>query len=611
MPPPWKTNDLSTGTRCESATASGISRLPDELLLNIFLIVSNISRHGESCFNVLRLAHTCSLWRKILLAYGEPWSKLPSWDFMANHVEFTDFIVERSLDIPLTLLSSDSVNPQAWETRFLQTYMSRLRNLEITSSSYDVANRSPYIDILETSAAPEIRTFKLNLMPTEFDNNSGKDFILSHLFAHRATKLDTLSFRWSRLTYTATNYLDLVSLHLELFSLRRKLNESGSILTAITNSPRLKELAIMVHNRSGARRDDWDPMLDEDQTLRHRLALEYMTCLKLEMALPYMLLILGSITLPNPHALDHIALYPFKLSATSRRYYKVTDVLSQDYLPPGLLDGLYDWNIGNYWDSPRDAPGLAADAPPELFLSMKGRGIAAQNRHHYVVDIDLPGVEDSTQILERFSGLAAAKQLRYWYNAGDSDKDTFDRSNHLRLSSILHFAQSLRSLDLWIDTSLAIYSDDSFPPFYGDSRASVLDSVRCADMEELEICFSTRWTLDAFRELATFCKRLPCLRRLTVMCQRYAYFDERNDYHTVVRALRRLGIPYATNDTGLGLGIGVRSLSMSSTLVAAPVNLKSFLSDLNDDGCGHFTSAFAHVHFINPYESYAIDPSIF
>ncbi|KAJ3557125.1 hypothetical protein NM688_g1640 [Phlebia brevispora] len=521
--------------------------LKGDVLLIIFVAVADVSGQDEVALNLLRLAYTYSQWGKIMLAYGEPWSKLPSWHFMRAHTKLTDFLIERSKEVPLSLPCNDSTNPQESETRFIQIHLSRFCNLNIHVLSYDMAVKCRQVKFLENLKASEMemRSCTLNFEPG-------------------ATKLSSLSLRWCHLQYIRANYQNLVSLHLVLLSVRRRFQGERSILTAVTSSRNLEDLYISVRDPEGHRIEDWDPELDGPMIpLRPRYELKHLSHLELEMMLPHMLLVLGSITLPNLNTLESVTLSPSRLLAARRQYFKIPDVLSPDYLPPALLDNLHTWSIENHWRILRQ--GSNSETQAELNVSMSGVG------HHYEVRIKLPNVEDIAL-------------------------DATDLSKHVKLSSLRRLTSSVVSLDLWIDISEAVYLGGSHPLLYGCLGATPLDPKDYQNLEELEVCFTEGWTPNAFGELATFCKRLPRLQRLAVTSEHYTNCYDYGYYNAVVGAVTRLGRPCEMDVSELLLGICVRGPLVRLGRDAADVDLTLFLR--NDESHDYLEPLLSDVRFL-------------
>ncbi|KAJ3554920.1 hypothetical protein NM688_g2858 [Phlebia brevispora] len=569
---------------------STINRLPVELLIIIFLVVAGTSDHDDAWLNVLRLAHVCSLWRGILLAYGEPWSTLPSWDFMSANGEITNFLIERSRRAPLRIEYGAKI-PNEWQKSFIQAYMSRFRNFGTTLLSDSM-------DQVQQHAT------------------RGRTQVFPYLFLSRAMRLDSLQLTGCRLAYTPANYQNLVSLDLNLISLRRGVDYEDSILTAIINSPNLRDLAIRAHYDLCLLCDDWNPSLDDMPAPQsRRYALQHLSRLELNLPLPYMLLILGAVTLPDPHTIDSIVLSVCSLSPTSKRHFKITDVLSPQYIPANLLENTYDWTVRNYWYS--DDPNEFTEGfVPELCLSMDCRGVAvcSNDQHHYEISVRFHNLDDSMHFVDKLSGvcLSMVNQLEYHTGSNTTDALATNMPNRVKLSSLLELTPSILSLDLWVDNCEAAFnSGDSYSPFYVRGGTASLNPELCKNLEELRVRFTHCWNLTAFQEIAALCKSLPCLRRLAVSSQCYACFKEEDDHKEVAQAVKQLGLPYESVDSKLQLGICVTEprtwypgevtpRSRDGNAVAATVDLNLLLHNDEDYNRPGLAGCFANVYWFDP-----------
>ncbi|KAJ3557732.1 hypothetical protein NM688_g1311 [Phlebia brevispora] len=580
------------------SSGAKINRLPEDVLLPIFLAVPDavnaaarrfIYDLDETWLSSLRLAHTCSLWRNILFAYGEPWSKMTSELLDGNHVVLAEFVLERTRNVPLEVAGNFFADRLTnWQIQIIGKNMHRFRRLHLYLPPY---NADIHIARLLDLKASEMRHCDVTV---EW-SSEGVQLIFPHLFSRSATKLDSYYLRQCRLEYTPENYQNLVSLRLFMVSLRRRVPNELDINVVIANSPRLESLRVSVHSSRDCDEDcdDWDPRSDPLPRLplpqHRRYKLERLSVLELDVPLPYMLLTLGSIIFPDISVIESISLNTCRPSATTKKYFNPSEVLSQDYIPQRLLQNAYRWEFENCWLYPRVLPADPSLLQPELLFFVSCRGVQFPSdfaSDRYDIAIGLGGVEDDTaaRIAEVLPGFVPShaipvkpRHLHYEYSTSDRIPSTIDLSKHVKMGPILGLLPDIDTLDIAIDIANAVYSDEESPFCF--SHRGYPENVKV-----LNVSYS-RWSMPILRELARFCKNLPRLEELSVAAT-YAHFDKEDEFEEVARVVEELGLQWSRlPNLQLSMGLGGSRV----------VDLGIFLH--NDEDYSHLDSIFEHVTF--------------
>ncbi|KAJ3530375.1 hypothetical protein NM688_g7720 [Phlebia brevispora] len=516
-----------------------IHNLPVEIILRMFTLSIRAPPFQSGDFKgVLYLSHVCSRWRVIMWANAAPWRTV-YLDDLSTRPELAAFWIERSGNVPLIILPGyNSSDP--WQKEFVRKHLHRIQSLNVAVAWYDSAEC--YNQWFTESDAPNMQDFTCDFyIPTDPDKLDLD--VLPHIFGGSARALRHLSLSYYRLAYTPRNYRNLTTLWLHSISVHSWFPGEGNILTAIQSSPKLEKLVITC-GKCKERLDyhgpceEWDVVTDTlppppaPQDRRHRL--NRLRSLELSLPLPYLLLILGSVSLPEPEVLHSLKIDLCVPSPAVMSRFQLASILSPDYLPPSFLQNVRSCDIRSWvqWTC--------------YTLNIHAKGVSSRNDDRYTVDVrfEIPKsfAENIQGVLEAFTTRTSGTLTFVSFDlvigsfyAGEVAEFAGCTAAVLALLSRCPSVTAVTTSDninLWFDNK-SLY-------FYGHEE---VDPDLFKHIEHLDVKLPWGWNYQTLDYLAWFCKNIPRLKTLTLRCEYTYYFLRDEDTcREVVGTLKDLGL---------------------------------------------------------------------
>lgn len=344
-----------------------ISRLPVEVLRNIFQLVSSCGLHHT---RNIAITSVCTYWRSVVLHDAKVWTVV---DFTRVGRRYASMAVERSSPLPLHVLGCESLNSRQWAPSIIATNLSRVQRLELDFDMAKTKLQAPFDGV----QAPILTHLRLR----GAINYWTSDLYFHPLLLVHSPRLRYLDLLDCPFPLNTGMYEGLTTLKIEIDGLDTHLSSyfpGGDVAVVVRECPRLEHLVIDF-NYQGA--DDRAPVIVEETEMRslHDLVLKLP-----EQYLVYLMKCLVLPSVDNIHLTSYDCTKPNRVAALFRphrisdtlfsavgalgTYMKGNKYTLQAYTTPTRTNLILtvDLEMVGAWEAPQD---LLVEHPFKLLLS--------------------------------------------------------------------------------------------------------------------------------------------------------------------------------------------------------------------------------------------------